>query len=254
MKNAAELPKNTRMNEHAIKLEESKQPPFELIYSLGPVELEMLKTYIKTNLANNFICPSKFPARAPILFDKKLDRSSRLCINYWGLNNITIKNQDPLILISELLDQLGQARKFTQLDFTNAYHWMRICKGNKWKTAFRTRYDYFKYQIMPFGLSSTPGTFQGYVNMILAKKLDMFIIVFLDDILIYSKNLGQPHVEVVHWVLNQLRKYSFFANLKKCCFDQNEVCFLGYVVSSKRISMEVEQIKVVKKWLEPKSV
>ena len=105
---------------------------------------------------------------------------------------------------------------------------------------------------MPFGLSNAPATFQGYINKILAEKLDIFVIVYLDDILIYTEDLGQPQVEAVCWVLDKLRKYSLFANLKKCRFHQNEVRFLGYVVSSKGISMEAEQIKVVKKWPEPK--
>ena len=107
---------------------------------------------------------------------------------------------------------------------------------------------------MPFGLSNAPATFQGYVNKILAEKLDIFVVVYLDDILIYIEDPGQPHVEAVCWVLDQLRKHSLFANLKKCCFHQDEVRFLGYVVSSKGISMEAERIEVVKDWPEPKSV
>ena len=129
--NAAELPENTGMNEHAIELEEGKQPPFGPIYSLGPVELETLKTYIKTNLANNFIRLSKSPAGVPILFDWKPDESLRLCVDYRGLNNITIKNQYPLPLIDESLNRFGRAKRFTQLDLTNAYYWMRICKSDK---------------------------------------------------------------------------------------------------------------------------
>ena len=117
---------------------------------------------------------------------------------------------------------------------------MIIHEGDEWKTAFQTRYGHFKYQVMPFGLSNTPATFQRYVNKILAEKLDIFIIVYLDDILIYTKDPSQPHVEAVHWVLDHLRKYSLFANIKKCCFHQNEICFLGYVVSSKGISIEAE--------------
>ena len=135
-KNAMELLENIGINEHAIKLEEGKQPLFSPIYSLGLVELETLKTYIKTNLANGFIRPSKSPARASILFDRKPDRSFRLCVDYRGLNNITIKNQYPLPLIGKSLDWLGRARRFTQLDLTNAYYWMKICEGDKWKTAF----------------------------------------------------------------------------------------------------------------------
>ena len=107
---------------------------------------------------------------------------------------------------------------------------------------------------MAFGLSNAPATFQRYVSKVQAEKLDIFVIVYLDDILIYTENLSKPHVEAVCWVLDKLLKYLLIANLKKCCFHQDEICFLGYVVSSKGISMEVEKIEVVKEWLEPKSV
>ena len=129
--NAAELPENNGINEHAIKLKEGKQPLFGPIYSLGQVELETLKTYIETNLANGFIRPFKSPAEAPILFDRKPDGRLRLYVDYWGLNNITIKNQYPLPLIGESLDRPGQAKQFTQFDLTNAYHWIRICEGDE---------------------------------------------------------------------------------------------------------------------------
>ena len=131
---------------------------------------------------------------------------------------------------------------------------MRIHESDKWKTVFRTQYGHFKYQVMLFGLFNIPATFQEYVNKILAKKLDVFVIVYLDNILIYIKDLGQPYIEVVRWVLGQLWKYSLFANLKKCCFYQDKIYFLGYVVSSKGISIEAKKIEVVKAWLEPKSV
>ena len=216
--------------------------------------METLKTYIKTNLANGFIWSSKSPAGAPIFFNKEPNRSLRLCMDYRGLNNITIKNQYPLLLISKLLDWLGRAKRFTQLDLTNAYYWMRICESNKWKTAFRTRYKYFKYQVMLLGLFNAPATFQRYVNKILAEKLDVFVIIYLDDILIYTKDSSQLHIEAVCWILDQLWKYSFFANLKKCCFHQDEIYFLGYIVSSKGISIEAKRIKVVKEWPKPKSV
>ena len=156
---ASKLSEYTGINDYAFKLVDNWQPPYGSIYSLGPIELETLKTYIETNLANGFIRPSKSPARAPIFFDKKPDRSLWLCVDYWGLNNLTIKNQYSLPLIRESLEWLRQARWFTQLDLTSAYHRMRICEGNEWKTAFRTRYGQFKYQVMPFGLTNAPATF-----------------------------------------------------------------------------------------------
>ena len=128
---AFELPKHTGINDPTIKLVNGQQPSYEPIYSLGPVKLETLKTYIKTNLGKEFIRPSKFPASAPILFNRKLDGSFRLCVDYQGLNNLTIKNQYPLPLIGELLDRLKRARQFTQLDLISAYHQMRIREGDE---------------------------------------------------------------------------------------------------------------------------
>ena len=196
-KSAKVLSERTGINEHVIELEEGKQPPYRPIYSLGPVVLETLKIYIDSNVANRFIRLSKSPAGAPILFVQKPYSSFCLCINFWGLNNLKIKNWYLLSLIGEFLDWLGQAKRFTQLDLTNAYYRMRIKKNNKWRTAFITRYGHFKYQVMFFGLSNAPASFQGYINKILAEKLNVFVIVYLADILIYTEDKGQAHVNAV---------------------------------------------------------
>ena len=215
---AMELSENTGINKHAIELQDGKQPPYGPIYSLGLVELETLKTYIEIYLKTGFIQPFKSPAGAPILFDKKPDGNLWLCVDYRGLNNLTIKNRYPLPLIGEALDRLDRAKRFTQLDLTSAYHRMRIREGDEWKTAFRTRYGHFEYQVMPFGLSNAPASFQGYINKILAEKLDVFVIIYLDNILIYTEDKSQGHVETVQWVLALLKKNGLFANLKKCRF------------------------------------
>ena len=131
---------------------------------------------------------------------------------------------------------------------------MRIQENNKWKTAFRTRYGHFEYQVMPFCLSNAPATFQDYVNIILAKKLNVLVIVYLDDILIYTEDPGQAHMEVVCWVLENLWKHSLFANLKKCQFYQDEIRFLDYVLSTQGVWIEDERIEAVKSWPEPKSI
>ena len=127
-----------------------------------------------------------------------------------------IKNRYLLALIEESLDRLRRAKQFTQLDLTSAYYQMRIREGDEWKTAFRTWYSHFKYQVMSFSLTNTPASFQGYNNKILAEKLDIFVIVYLDDILIYTDNDGDGHVAVVWWVLEQLGKFLLFANRRKC--------------------------------------
>ena len=141
----AELPEHTGINDYPIDLIDDKQPLYGPIYSLRPMKLETLKTYIKTNLANGFIRPSKSPAGDPILFIQKKNSSLWLCVDYRGLNNLTIKNWYPLPLIDESLNRLDHAKRFTKLDLTNAYHRMWIREGDKWKMVFRTWYGYFEY-------------------------------------------------------------------------------------------------------------
>lgn len=133
------LPENTNMNEYIIELIKRKQPPYGPIYTLSLVELETLKAYIKTYLKTGFIRPSKSFTGVPILFDKKPDGNLCLCVDYQGLNNLTIKNRYPFLLIGEVLDCLGRSKQFTQLDLTSAYHWMRIQEGEEWKMAFRIK-------------------------------------------------------------------------------------------------------------------
>ncbi len=251
---ATEFPEHTGINNHAIKLGDDWLPPYGLFYSLKLVELEILKAYIKNNLASDFIRPSKSPAGARIFFDKKPDGSLRLYMDFQGLNNLTIKNRYPLPLVRKSLGRLNWAQYFTQLDLTNTYHWMRIKEGNEWKTAFRTRYSHFKYQVMPFGLTNAPATFQDYINNILAKKLIVLVIVYLDDIVIYTENQGKEHVQAIWWLLDQLRKHSLYANLKKCRFYQDEVRFLGYIISHQGIWIEEKQIKAIRDWPEPQLV
>lgn len=131
---------------------------------------------------------------------------------------------------------------------------MRIREGDKLRTAFRTWYGYFKYRVMPFGLSNASASFQGYVNKILAEKLDVVLIMYLDDILIYTKDPGHGHIEAVWWILENFRKHGLFANLKKCRFHKNEVRILCYVVSIQGARMEDERMDAVKTWHEPESV
>ena len=153
------LPERTDINEHAIELEDGKQSFCGPIYSLGLVELETLKTYIEIHLKTGFIRPFKSPAGALILFDKKSDGNLCLCIDYQGLNNLTIKNRYLLLLISKSLNRLGRAKRFTQLDLTSAYHCIRIKEDDERKTAFRIRYGHFEYQVMSFRLSNAPANF-----------------------------------------------------------------------------------------------
>ena len=155
-------------------------------------------------MEKGWIRPSKSPAGAPILFVPKKDGSMRMCIDYRGLNKITIKNRFPLPLISELLDRLSHAKIFSKLDLRDAYHRLRIKEGDEWKTAFRTRYGHYEYRVMPFGLTNAPATFQSYIHQALGGLLDTICVVYLNDILIFSQS-EEEHIKYVSIILERLR-------------------------------------------------
>lgn len=216
-------------------------------------ELKALSEYLKENLANGFIRRSSSPAAAPILFVKKKDGSLRLCVGYRGLNKITVKNRYPLPLINELMDRLSSAKVYTKLDIRNAYHRIRIAKGDEWKTAFRTKYGLFEYTVMPFGLTNAPASFQSLINETLREFLDRFVVVYLDDILIFSEETAE-HQHHVSLVLEKLREAKLYAKAEKCEFDVDRVDFLGFTISPTGISMDQSKVSTITAWPTPKSV
>ena len=237
-------------HDHAIDIEPTRRPPYKPIYNLSEKELKILKEYLESALEKQWIVPSKSPAGAPIFFVPKKDGGLRLCVDYRGLNEITIKNRHPLPLVSETLDRLSGAKIFTQLDLRDAYHRIRIREGDEWKTAFRTRYGHYEYQVMPFGLANAPATFQAYINRALSDLLDICCVVYLDDILIYSQS-DEQHEEHVRMVLERLRKFRLYAKLSKCAFKTDTVNFLGFVITPRGIEMEKSRIETIKAWPEP---
>jgi hypothetical protein len=180
-----------RHYDHHIPLLEGKTPPFEPIRALDENRLRALREYLETNLKRGWIRESTSPAGAPIHFVQKKDGSLRLCVDYRGLNAITVKDHTPLPLIGEALDRLANAKIYTKLDIKDAYHNLRIAEGDEWKTAFWTKYGLYEYLVMPFGLMNAPASFQRWMNEILSDYLDVFCIAYLDDILIYSDDLEQ---------------------------------------------------------------
>ena len=192
---AYELPDH-EPDDHPIDLKPNKKPPYDPIYSLSEDELTVLRTYLDKHLKNDFIRPSTSPAETPILFVKKKNESLRLCVNYRGLNLLTIKNRYLLPLIGESLDRLSKTRIYTSIDMIATYNRLRIRKDDEWKTTFRTRYEHFEYIVLPFGLTNASATFQSFVNKLLAERLDLCVIVYLNDIVIYFMNREQ-HIENV---------------------------------------------------------
>ena len=242
-----------RPYDHRIPLLPDSQPPFGPIYPLSEIELKELKSNLKENLDHGFICPSSSPAGAPILFVKKKDGSLRLVVDYRGLNKITIKNRYPLPLIGELLDRLKTAKIFSTIDLRGAYNLVRVAEGEEWKTAFRTRYGHYEYQVMPFGLTNAPASFQHFINDIFSDILDNYVVVYLDDILVFSNN-KEDHTQHVREVLQRLRNNSLFGKLEKSNFHNSSAVFLGYIVSSNGIKMDPEKVEAVLSWPTPKCV
>ncbi|KAL7281605.1 hypothetical protein ACG7TL_004922 [Trametes sanguinea] len=249
---ADELPEH-RPYDLKIELEPGATPPLGPIYSLSKVELDTLREYIDENLRSGFIRPSNSPCGAPVLSVKKKDGSLRLCVDYRGLNKITRKDRYPLPLVSDLLDTPWKARIYTKIDLRHAYNLVRIAPGDEWKTAFRTRYGSFEWLVMPFGLSNAPAAFQRFVNDIFSDLLDVCVIVYLDDILIYSDNPEQ-HREHVKEVLRRLRKNKLFARADKCEFHTNSVEYLGYILSPDGLTMSEAKVKAILDWPEPRKV
>ena len=236
-----------------IQIEEGSMPPLGPIYSLSAIELQTLREFIDENLAIGFIRPTRSPCGAPVLFIKKKDGSLRLCVDFRGLNKITKKDRYPIPLIADLLDAPKKARIYTKIDLRHAYHLVRIAEGDEWKTAFRTRYGSFEWLVMPFGLTNAPAAFQRFMNDIFSDLLDVCVIVYLDDILIYSDNPSE-HRRHVKEVLRRLRANGLYAAEKKCFFHQDRVEFLGFILSPEGLSMDEAKVKVIQDWPEPRKV
>jgi hypothetical protein len=236
-----------------IELIQGMEPPFRPLYNMSEAELVVLRQYIQKYLQRGWIRASRSPAGAPILFVKKSDGSLRLCVDYRGLNAVTIKNRHPLPLIEESLDRLGQAKYFTRLDIREAYHRLRIREGDEWKTAFRTRYGHYEYLVVPFGLTNAPAAFQAYINRCMTGLMDTICVVYLDDILVYSKT-RQQHVKDVKEVLNRLREFQLYASLEKSEFFVDHTEFLGYQVTPNGVTIDPERTQTIQEWPEPRTV
>jgi len=251
-KTSGALPKHQPWD-HKIPLQEGKQPTFGPIYQLSQKELEELDKNIKENLAKGFIRPSESPAGYPILFVPKKNGKLRLCVDYRKLNDITIKNRYPLPNAKEMRDRLHGAKIFTKLDMRGAYNLIRMAEGEEWKTAFRTRYGSYEYMVMPFGLTNAPASCQELVNRILRDLLDKTVIAYLDDILIYSRDI-EKHKQDVKEVLIRLQTANLRLDPEKCEFHESEVEFLGYVVTTEGIRADPAKIKALQEYPKPETV
>ena len=237
----------------AIELEPDTTPISRAPYRMTPAELKELKVQLQELLDKGFIRPSVSPWGAPVLFVKKKDGSMRLCIDYRELNKVTVKNRYPLPRIDDLFDQLQGATVFSKIDLRSGYHQLRIRDRDIPKTAFRSRYGHYEFIVMSFGLTNAPAVFMDLMNRVFKDFLDTFVIVFIDDILVYSKTEAE-HEEHLHKVLETLRVNKLYAKFSKCEFWLKQVAFLGHVVSSEGVSVDPAKIEAVTSWSRPSTV
>ncbi|GJS22528.1 putative reverse transcriptase domain-containing protein [Tanacetum coccineum] len=242
----------TRQVEFQIDLIPGAAPVARAPYRLAPSEMKELSEQLKELSDKGFIRPSSSPWGAPVLFVKKKDGSFRMCIDYRELNKLTVKNRYPLPRIDDLFDQLQGSSVYSKIDLRSGYHQLRVREEDIPKTAFRTRYGHYEFQVMPFGLTNAPAVFMDLMNRVCKPYLDKFVIVFIDDILIYSKN-KQEHEEHLKLILELLKKEELYAKFSKCEFWIPKVQFLGHVIDSEGIHVDPAKIESIKDWASPKS-
>jgi hypothetical protein len=233
--------------------DDNKLPPFLPLYHLSPKELEAQHTWIKENLEKQFIRPSRSPCAAPIFFVNKKDSSLRPVIDYRALNENTIPDKYPLPLIHQLLDKLHTAKHFTSLDLKSAYNLLRIKSGDEWKAAFRCSDGHFEPLVVQFGLVNAPASFQRFIDYVFLDFLGVFVIAYLDDILIFSSTF-EEHVKHVKQVLARIKEHKLVLKHSKCHFHQLSVTFLGHIVSGDGIKMDPAKLRSIKTFPVPVNV
>ncbi|GJS71313.1 reverse transcriptase domain-containing protein [Tanacetum coccineum] len=241
-----------RQVEFQIDLVPGAAPVARAPYRLAPSEMEELSTQLQELSDKGFIRPSSSPWGALVLFVKKKDGSFRMCIDYRELNKLTVKNRYPLPRIDDLFDQLQGSSVYSKIDLRSGYHQLRVRDEDIPKTAFRTRYGHYEFQVMPFGLSNAPAVFMDLMNRVCRPYLDKFVIVFIDDILIYSKT-KEEHDAHLRLILELLKKEELYAKFSKCDFWLSKVQFLGHMIDSEGIHVDPAKIESIKDWESPKT-
>nr|GFC72381.1 putative reverse transcriptase domain-containing protein [Tanacetum cinerariifolium] len=242
-----------RSVEFQIDLIPGAAPVARAPYRLALSEMKELSEQLQELFDKGFIRPSSSPWGAPVLFIKKKDSSFRMCIDYRELNKLTVKNRYPLPRIDDLFDQLQGSSIYSKIDLRSGYHQLRVREQDILKTEFRTRYGHYEFQVMPFRLANAPAVFMDLMNQVCKPYLDKFMIVFIDDILIYSKN-EKEHEEHLKAILGLLKEEKLYVKFSKCKFWILKVQFLGHVIDSRGRHVDLAKIESIKDWASPKTL
>ena len=256
---ANDLPLSRGHLDHAINLRQENgkpmSPPWGPLYNMSREELLVLRKTLTELLEKGWIRPSSSPAAAPVLFAKKPNGGLRFCVDYRGLNAITMPDRYPLPLFKETLRQLSKAKWFTKLDVKSAFHRIRIREGDEWMTAFRCRLGLFEWLVTPFGLVNAPATFQRYINEQLREHLDVDATAYMDDVLAYTDGSKEDHWNTVRNILSKLEKAGLYLDIDKCDFLCQKVKYLGFIIEAGvGISTDPEKLKAILEWKAPNTV